>query len=81
MVDQKGFKDGASTLRLVGHEDVAGTGEDFQARVGRTAAMRREFSIGTRRSRSPWTRRVGMARPGRRSSDPRQAMVSVSCAT
>ena len=34
MADQKGFKDGASTLRLVGREDVAGTGEDFQARVG-----------------------------------------------
>ena len=34
MVDQKGFNDDASTLRLVGHEDVAGTGEDFQARVG-----------------------------------------------
>ena len=28
--------------------------------------MRREFSIGTRRSTSPWTRRVGMARPGAR---------------
>jgi len=34
MVDEKGFKDGASTLRLVGREDVAGTGEDFQARGG-----------------------------------------------
>ncbi len=31
MVDQRGFKDGASTLRLVGREDVAGTSEDFQA--------------------------------------------------
>ncbi len=34
MMDQKGFEDGASTLRLVGREDVARTGEDFQARVG-----------------------------------------------
>ena len=34
MVDQEGFNDGASTLRLVGREDVAGAGEDFQAGVG-----------------------------------------------
>ena len=34
MVDQEGFNDGASTLRLVGPEDVARTGEDFQPCVG-----------------------------------------------
>lgn len=34
MVDQEGFEGGASTLRLVGREDVARTGEDFQAGVG-----------------------------------------------
>ena len=33
-MDQKGFQDGASTLRLVGPEDVARTGEDFQACAG-----------------------------------------------
>ena len=34
MVNQEGFKDGARTLRLVSREDVARTGEDFQACAG-----------------------------------------------
>jgi hypothetical protein len=34
MVDQEGSEDGARTLRLVSREDVARTGEDFQARAG-----------------------------------------------
>jgi hypothetical protein len=34
MVDQEGLEDGASMLRLVGREDVARPGEDFQACVG-----------------------------------------------
>ena len=34
MADQEISKDGARTLRLVSREDVARTGQDFQARVG-----------------------------------------------